>query len=64
MKYVGEWKNGSPDGNGTYVALNGDMYIGLFRYALEYSTVQYSTVQYSTVQYSTVQYSTVQYSTV
>ena len=31
VKYVGEWKEGHPDGNGTYIALNGDMYIGIFR---------------------------------
>ena len=24
MKYVGEWRKGSPHGNGTYIALNGD----------------------------------------
>ena len=24
VKYVGEWSGGSPHGNGTYIALNGD----------------------------------------
>ena len=24
VKYVGEWRGGSPHGNGTYIALNGD----------------------------------------
>ena len=24
VKYVGEWRKGSPHGNGTYIALNGD----------------------------------------
>ncbi len=32
VKYVGEWKDGSPNGNGTYLALNGDRYVGMFRY--------------------------------
>ena len=31
LKYVGEWWGGSPHGNGTYVALNGDKYQGGFR---------------------------------
>ena len=31
LKYVGEWREGSPEGNGTYLALNGDKYEGRFR---------------------------------
>ena len=30
VKYTGEWEAGSPHGNGTYTALNGDRYEGLF----------------------------------
>ena len=30
LKYVGEWWAGSPHGNGTYLALNGDRYQGGF----------------------------------
>ena len=29
--YVGEWREGSPEGAGTYLALNGDKYEGKFR---------------------------------
>ena len=28
---MGEWRGGSPEGNGTYLALNGDKYEGMFR---------------------------------
>ena len=31
LKYVGQWREGSPHGNGTYLALNGDKYEGQFR---------------------------------
>ena len=31
---MGHWDNGSPHGNGTYLALNGDKYIGGFRRGL------------------------------
>ena len=29
-KYVGEYKNGKPDGQGTYTSANGDKYVGDF----------------------------------
>ena len=30
-KYVGEYKNGKPDGMGSYTYANGDLYIGEFK---------------------------------